>query len=386
MSQPTWKNDLPMAWVPLLLQLDDMRSKGATIIKTTQIEEINKSNNDLALTESELTAMLEYQHTTGKILYFNDPGLNQFVIIQPTTLVNILRSFITDEKFWPEEHKRILNNLKSSGKLKKSELLKIWSDEKYKKDLPSKDYKDFVMKLLTTLDIIVKPVLDVHEELDFSFFVPCMVTATDPDYFDKNIKNQNEERICLSYNLAVPVVPQSLAFHLIGAAANIWPICEKDGKSLLFFNSAVLYIDKHNELLIRVEGNKIILYLVNKRVIPKDITASIQECLTSALNKIVSFYYKTFESHIEINQDQSNLFTIECGVVCKDKLCMIDTKEANKKIKWNCEFQNNRQHETQLPSSWFFDKVNLIKDKKYQFCSLLFRSLNLTININSIRI
>lgn len=92
-TQPKWKEQLPMAWVPLLIQLDDMRSKRAAIIKTTQIEDINKGNSDLALTESQLTGFLKHQHRTGKFLYFNDPGLNQFVIIQPTTLVNILRSF-----------------------------------------------------------------------------------------------------------------------------------------------------------------------------------------------------------------------------------------------------------------------------------------------------
>ncbi|XP_052086079.1 uncharacterized protein LOC127723467 [Mytilus californianus] len=359
MTQPTWKERIPMAWVPLLLQLDDMRSKRATIIKTAQIEDINKGNNDLALTESQLTGLLKHQHRTGKILYFDDPGLNQFVIVQPTTLVNILRSFITDEMFWLEAHKCILKRLKRSGKLRKSDLLKIWSDEKYEKDLPSIEFKDFVIQLLVHLDIIIKPVRDNQSDLDFSFYVPCMVTATDPHYFDEYIRNWNvEERICLAYKLALPVVPPALAFHFIGAAVNIWPVCEKGGKSLLFYNSAVLYIDKHNELLIRVEGNTIILYLVNQRVIPRDITASIQECLTSALYKIVFFYYNTFESCKKSNLDKSKLFSKQIGFVCQDKLCVIDVEEAIKRSKWTCEYQKQKHHETRLPLSWIFDERN----------------------------
>ncbi|CAC5420912.1 unnamed protein product [Mytilus coruscus] len=360
MTQPTWKEQIPMAWVPLLIQLDDMRSKRATIIKTAQIEDINKRNNDLALTESQLTGLLKHQHRTGKILYFDDPGLNQFVIIQPTTLVNILRSFITDEMFWPEKHKCILERLNRSGKLRKSDLLKIWLDKKYEIDLPSNEFKDFVIKLLVHLDIIVKPVRDNQSDSDFSFYVPCMVRATDLHYFDENIRNRNiEERICLAYKLALPVVPPALAFHFIGAAVNIWPVCEKDGKSLLFYNSAVLYIDKHNELLIRVEGNTIILYLVNQRVIPRDITASIQECLTSALYKIVSCYYKTFESCKKSNLDKSKLFSKQIGFVCQDKLCVIDVEEAIKRRKWTCKFQKQKQHEARLPLSWIFDERNL---------------------------
>lgn len=360
-TQPNWKEQLPMAWVPLLIQLDDMRSKRATIIKTTQIEDINKGNGDLALTESQLTGFLNHQHRTGKNLYFNDPGLNQFVIIQPTTLVNILRSFITDEMFWPEKHQYILRRLNRSGKLRKSDLLKIWSDEKYTKDLPSIEFKEFVIQLLVHLDIIIKPVRENQSDNDFSFYVPCMVRATDPHYYDENIRNRNkEERICFAYKLALPVVPRALAFHFIGAAVNIWPVCEKGGKSLLFYNSAVLYIDRHNELLIRIEGNTIMVYIVNQSVIPRDITANIQECLTSNLNKIVSFYYNTFASCKKYNLDKSTLFSKLVGFVCHDEMCVIDVKEAKKRSTWTCRFQKQKQHETK---NWIFQKVDLNRIK-----------------------
>jgi hypothetical protein len=39
---------------------------------------------------------LKAQHSLGKILYFDQHGLEKFIIVQPQSLVNILRSFITD--------------------------------------------------------------------------------------------------------------------------------------------------------------------------------------------------------------------------------------------------------------------------------------------------
>jgi hypothetical protein len=39
----------------------------------------------------------------GKILYFDQKGLDHFIIVQPQSLVNILRSFITAECFWPDK-------------------------------------------------------------------------------------------------------------------------------------------------------------------------------------------------------------------------------------------------------------------------------------------
>lgn len=99
----------------------------------------------------------------------------------------------------------------------------------------------------------------------------------------------------------------------------------------MFYNSAVLYIDKYNELLIRIEGNTIMVYIVYQSVIPRDITANIQECLTSNLNKIVSFYYNTFASCKKYNLDKSTLFSKHVGFVCHDEMCVIDVKEAEKR-------------------------------------------------------
>jgi hypothetical protein len=53
---------------------------------------------------------LQLEHSLGKILYFDQQGLDHFIIVQPQSLVNILRSFITDECFWPEA-----NNLKNTS-------------------------------------------------------------------------------------------------------------------------------------------------------------------------------------------------------------------------------------------------------------------------------
>jgi hypothetical protein len=46
---------------------------------------------------------LKAQHSLGKILYFDQHGLEKFIIVQPQSMVNILRSFITYEHFWPDD-------------------------------------------------------------------------------------------------------------------------------------------------------------------------------------------------------------------------------------------------------------------------------------------
>jgi hypothetical protein len=45
---------MPMAWVPLDLQLSEMRSQNKTIISKEDLTALNRSNEDLALTDTDL--------------------------------------------------------------------------------------------------------------------------------------------------------------------------------------------------------------------------------------------------------------------------------------------------------------------------------------------
>ncbi|CAG2200449.1 unnamed protein product [Mytilus edulis] len=159
MQQSTWGQKRPMAWVPLELQIDKMRSQNSNIITRNQLEYINRLNEDLALTDKQLEDFLQNQHKIGKVMYYKQPGLDGFVIIHTPALVNIMRSFITDEMFWPDnaELKEILQNLVLTGNIYKSNLWKLWRQESFNQYLPTDELKAFVTKLLIHLDILIQP-------------------------------------------------------------------------------------------------------------------------------------------------------------------------------------------------------------------------------------
>jgi hypothetical protein len=73
------------------------------IISKEELTTLNERNADLALTVKQIKYFLNVQHSLGKILYFDQHGLDNFIIVQPQSLVNILNSFITDELFWPKD-------------------------------------------------------------------------------------------------------------------------------------------------------------------------------------------------------------------------------------------------------------------------------------------
>lgn len=144
MKQSSWGQRRPMQWVPLEIQISNMRMKNINIITQDDLRKVNNLNNDLALEESQLNDFLLVQHSLGKLMYYNLSGLNNCIIIHPPALVNILRSFVTDEKFFPGEKnlKFILQQLNDTGKIYKTDLLQLWEQEHFHQLMSNETIRD----------------------------------------------------------------------------------------------------------------------------------------------------------------------------------------------------------------------------------------------------
>ena len=119
-------------------------------------------------------------HSSGKIIYFNQSGLDEYVVLYPPTLVNILRSFITDEMFYPEDGdiNKILKKICENGKISREQLHKVWAQEWV--PITSTDVGDFIINLLVHLDILIVPrQYKVDDNLSCQksneFLVPCVI-------------------------------------------------------------------------------------------------------------------------------------------------------------------------------------------------------------------
>ncbi|XP_076108182.1 uncharacterized protein LOC143076342 [Mytilus galloprovincialis] len=337
-----------------------MKKDNVNIIFKSHLAEANKMNGDLALSDKQLDDFLLTQHALGKIMYFNQPELNNFIILYPPALVNILRSFVTDEIFWPEEEtlRKILRNMTDTGKIYKEDLLKLWQQKSFHTHIPDDDFKEFVIQVLIHLDVLVLPKRytgksDVH--LDY-YLVPCTVKEKMQMSFldDKSFSNRT---IALVYRLQQSSIPSALSFKLIGAISGIWPIKELNDCPLLYHCSAVLCVDGQTELRIIVEDKRVIIYLTHessKHFISPNIAASIQECLTLTLEAVLTFYLSSVgKSYRKMNV--SNLFQIEIGEICDRSPCVVSISKAVKALNWVCDKGIN--HDTKCSRLWFFDKA-----------------------------
>ncbi|XP_071124456.1 uncharacterized protein [Mytilus edulis] len=358
MNQPSWGLRRPMIWVPLELLIDNMKKDQINVILKTHLAEANTQNGDLSLSDKQLDDFLLTQHAMGKLMYFNQPELNSFIILYPPALVNILKSFVTDEMFWPEDEtlKDILRKMTDTGIIKKRDLLKLWQQKQVNQYLSCDEFKEFVIQVLVHLDILVLPKHNLGKtDVDDYFLVPCTAKNKMPmSFLDDNLFENRT--ISLVYRLHNRTIPSSLAFKLIGAVSSIWPIKEENKNSLLYHSSAVLYVDSKTEFRIIIEDTRVVVYLTHmpsKFTISPDIAASIQECLTFTLTDVLKFYLTSIgKSHKK--KDISNLFQIEVGEVCDRSPCVFSVSEAKRTSSWSC---SRNQHFTKYPLLWIFDKT-----------------------------
>ena len=372
---------MPLAWVPLQLQISRLKSENVQFITKADLMEINRKNDSLSLSELEFERFLKVQQSLGKLVYFEshpfnvERKLDKYVIIQTPALVNVLRSFITDEIFWPKKRKlrQIFCKLSQCGEISRKDLLKLWRQKPFDRLLPGDDVKEYIIYLFIHLDILVEPKRKDCSTVN-SFLVPSMVKNVDNTPFF-NETNIGQKTICLSFRLKLSGVPTALSFKLIGSALSIWPFKQMKHerrdflfrktvmRPCLFNNSAILCVDDDTELRLKVEDERIVVYLTNKTSmvdISPDIAASIQECLTSNLKRALLFYHSNMGKNIRAS-DIDKLFEREVGYVCQESHCLLPLSEVvahNTDLSWKCGEKHDRKHALY----WVFDKVGFFSN------------------------
>lgn len=371
-SQTNWGQRMPLAWVPIEIQISEMRLKDVSLITKESIQELNKLNKDFTLSEYSLQEFLKFQHSLGKILYFDTEGLDDFIVVQPTAMVNILRSIITDKLFWPEQKdlRWILENISSTGKVQKEHLFKLWSQPQFEDILPTKQHKEYIAQVLVHLDILVEP---KHNDRcitnDHTFLVPCVVQSKLPTEL---LPVDEQKTICLAYHLRESIMPSALTFKLIATPVTIWPLREISGRLCLYFQSVILNVDDSNQLLILIKGQRVQVYLsnnVSRHLISPDVAASIQECLTVALQKVLHFYHDCFGKRL-FQANVSSFFDTEVGMLCNKENCLVPLNVAKEKKTWACK--KGAVHESKCCLYWVFDKVRTKENKNKLSHSKLF--------------
>ncbi|VDH89973.1 Hypothetical predicted protein [Mytilus galloprovincialis] len=114
----------------------------------------------------------------------------------------------------------------------------------------------------------------------------------------------------------------------------MWTLKQYEGRKLLFSGFIVVSFDKAHDIVICVEGNKILLYLVHKNsagLIVPDIATGVKECLVTTMERISDFYQST----IHVKHGKQLPFHIEYS--CFKLKCFISEEAALQISEWVCD-------------------------------------------------
>ncbi|CAG2190455.1 unnamed protein product [Mytilus edulis] len=353
-DHPCWGERMPNAWVPLELEIAELVAAGKQILSLEEVEELNAISKVSVLDLEQLHEFLHFQHSLGKIVYFDTQQLREYVIINPLLMVEVMRSFVTDKLFWPKKRKmqEIFRRMSDSGIICREDMYNIWEQKDFRAILP---YKEFIFNILIYLDILAE-----QRRYDTAtgsrlpvenFFVPCMVTERNTTSFmDKECTP--ERAICLAFVFKGTVIPPALPNRLISACLSMWTLKQYEGRKLLFSGFIVVSFDKAHDIVVCVEGNNILLYIVHKTsagLIVPDIATGVKECLVTTMERISDFYQSTI--HEECSQQLP--FHIEYS--CSKLKCFISEEEALQTNEWVCD-EHNLTHRAGNTSVWNQDK------------------------------
>ncbi|CAC5405102.1 unnamed protein product [Mytilus coruscus] len=302
-KQPSWGELLPKCFIPLELEFSLLIKRNISLITLEDLKKINSQQPIRPLTDTELKVFLKFQHSVGKVLYFDEHKLDSHVILSPTILIDAFKSIVTDRRFCVGDRKReeLWKIMDKKGVVSKKGIQEIWKKKKYVKFFQDKDY---LLDVMTHLDILVEPKRYNSDQnripADF-YYVASMVQAKDDSGYLQS-GGFTQRNIAIAFHSSSLMIPPALSFRFISYCLNVWAVKQygQNNNDMLFHRSVVFTVDPSLDMYILCEDDRIVVRLVHARtnaLIMRDLASSIKECLSSALENISQLYIRSSGDH-----------------------------------------------------------------------------------------
>ncbi|XP_063417514.1 uncharacterized protein LOC134700071 [Mytilus trossulus] len=357
--QPTWGESLPKCFIPLELEFGSLIRRNISLITLDHLQKINSMQPIRSLSETELKVFLKFQHSIGKVLYFDEHKLADRIILAPTLLIDAFKSIVTDRRFCEGNKKReeMWDAMGKKGVVSKQAIESVWKAKKYATFYKDKDY---LLNVMTHLDILVEPKRygSDHKRITADFYyVASMVRAIDDSGYLQSY-DITKRNIAIAFLSSTMMIPPALSFRFISYCLYVWAVKAygETNRDMLFHRSGVFTIDSSVDMYVLCEDERIVVRLVHadtNTLIMRDMASSINECLVSALEKISQLYIKTSSDESQ-HIDASFVTSICCN--SPDNPCILPlTRLANIDSIWICP-SHGIKHNIHTITSWFARK------------------------------
>ncbi|VDI58011.1 Hypothetical predicted protein [Mytilus galloprovincialis] len=353
-EQPTWGQELPKCFIPLELEFDSLLRRNIPLITMEHMQRINSAQPVRLLTDVELKTFLKFQHSVGRILYFDEASLNQHIILSPTHLIDAFKSIVTDRRFCKGDKLRqdSWDLMSQKGVIAKKCVEDIWK-KNYKE---FHEHKEYLLGVMTHLDILVEPKRydNSHRSIPAEFYyVASMIKTNDTTGYMKSARFC-QRNIAIAFSLPSSMIPPALSFRFLSYCLSMFAVKSYGQKNedMLFHRSAVFTIDPSLDMCINCDDEIIIVRLVhvkNRTLIMRDLASSIRECLTVALEKISQLYIKTCSTESVVNEGS---FSLSLCCSSSEAPCLLPIFKLKEQVcPWICP-KHGIEHTKDVMSSW----------------------------------
>ncbi|KAJ8302326.1 hypothetical protein KUTeg_021313 [Tegillarca granosa] len=117
-KQSHWGEEKPASWIFLEKKILEQKKENKKIISFKGIGDLNAQTEYPVGSETELQMFLTFHHAVGNIVYFNEEGLNKFIILNPQWLIDAFKSILTSDEFVIKNDQDTLKKWDDLDKLK----------------------------------------------------------------------------------------------------------------------------------------------------------------------------------------------------------------------------------------------------------------------------
>ena len=243
---PWWGKLKPAKWINLEQVLISM-AKGSPIAYVKDILEEDKKTAMPLQDEDEVRAFLNTQHNSGSLLYFEDAGLEETVILRPQWIIDAFKSFILSL----EELRRFsnlrpyVNDIRQNGVLHKDFLDQLWEQNEYAQ---FRGHKDVILLYLKKFCILAGGC--TANGTDELYFVPSLLPDCDHEHKIPRMELDASQAAVPMITPAIFIKIDSSYYHptlfpsLLGDCLGRWRVMNHNNTYTIHNKGGMFVLDK----------------------------------------------------------------------------------------------------------------------------------------------
>lgn len=150
-----WGYEYPVRWIFLEKILNKRRKNDENVLKFDVIMEEAKKSPPRIKSENELVLFLKFQHDIGNLIFYDVDGLKDYVVLNPSWLLDAFKCIICAnefKQFSTQRNSKALQKFAETGKISTDLCKRLFEDKSKEHAI----HTSFVLGVMEKFDIIVQ--------------------------------------------------------------------------------------------------------------------------------------------------------------------------------------------------------------------------------------